>query len=74
MGFLAPHGTHAFTNDIMASMSRRTAVIAGGGIGGLAVGWALARYGWQVRVHERSPEIREIGAGILLMSNSISIF
>ena len=25
-------------------------------------------------MHERSPEIREIGAGILLMSNSISIF
>ena len=39
-------------------------VIAGGGIGGRAVGWALARYGRQVRVHERGPEIREIGAGI----------
>ena len=58
----------------MDPIKRRTAVIAGGGIGGLAVGWALARYGWQVRVHERGPEIREIGAGILLMSNSISIF
>ena len=58
----------------MSTNAARTAIIAGGGIGGLAVAWALARYGWQVRVHERSPEIREIGAGILLMNNSISIF
>ena len=58
----------------MGGIGGRTAIIAGGGIGGLAAGWALARYGWQVRVHERGPEIREIGAGILLMNNSISIF
>ena len=58
----------------MNQSAARSAIIAGGGIGGLAAGWALARYGWQVRVHERGPEIREIGAGILLMNNSISIF
>jgi 2-polyprenyl-6-methoxyphenol hydroxylase-like FAD-dependent oxidoreductase len=52
----------------------RTAEIAGGGIAGLAMAWALARRGWRVTVHERSPEIREIGAGIFLMSNSLSIF
>ncbi|MFO0996693.1 MAG: NAD(P)/FAD-dependent oxidoreductase [Alphaproteobacteria bacterium] len=52
----------------------RTAEIAGGGIAGLSVAWALARYGWRVRVHERGPEIREIGAGIFLMNNSLSIF
>ena len=55
-------------------MTPRTAEIGGGGIAGLATGWALARYGWRVRVHERSPEISEIGAGIYLMNNSASIF
>jgi 2-polyprenyl-6-methoxyphenol hydroxylase-like FAD-dependent oxidoreductase len=52
----------------------RTAEIAGGGIAGLSLAWALARHGWRVRVHERGAEIREIGAGIFLMSNSLSIF
>ncbi|MFO1058097.1 MAG: NAD(P)/FAD-dependent oxidoreductase [Dongiaceae bacterium] len=52
----------------------RTAEIAGGGIAGLSLAWALAQLGWRVRVHERSAEIREIGAGIFLMSNSLSLF
>lgn len=52
----------------------RKAEIAGGGIGGLFCAWALANSGWQVRVHERSPEIRDVGAGIYLMRNSVSIF
>lgn len=49
------------------------AEIAGGGIGGLSVGMMLARHGWTVRVHERSPEIREIGAGIYIKNNSIEV-
>lgn len=52
----------------------RKAEIAGGGIGGLFCAWALASRGWQVRVHERSTEIRDVGAGIYLMRNSVSIF
>jgi 2-polyprenyl-6-methoxyphenol hydroxylase-like FAD-dependent oxidoreductase len=52
----------------------RKAEIAGGGIGGLFCAWALAKRGWNVRVHERSPEIRDVGAGIYLMRNSVSIF
>jgi 2-polyprenyl-6-methoxyphenol hydroxylase-like FAD-dependent oxidoreductase len=55
------------------NMTRR-AEIAGGGIGGLFCAWALASRGWQVRVHERSSEIRDVGAGIYLMRNSVSIF
>jgi 2-polyprenyl-6-methoxyphenol hydroxylase-like FAD-dependent oxidoreductase len=55
-------------------MERRSAEIAGGGIAGLALAWSLARDGWRVRVHERGAEIREIGAGIYLMNNSLSIF
>jgi len=55
-------------------VEHRSAEIAGGGIAGLALAWSLARDGWRVRVHERGAEIREIGAGIYLMNNSLSIF
>ncbi len=51
----------------------KTAEIAGGGIGGLAIATLLARDGWSVRVHERSAEIREIGAGIYIKNNSIEV-
>lgn len=52
---------------------RGHAEIAGGGIGGLCLGMMLARSGWSVRVHERSDEIREIGAGIYIKHNSLSV-
>lgn len=53
---------------------QRHAEIAGGGIGGLGLGLMLARHGWTVRVHERSSEIREVGAGIYIKNNSIRVF
>jgi 2-polyprenyl-6-methoxyphenol hydroxylase-like FAD-dependent oxidoreductase len=46
-------------------------LIAGGGIGGLATAIALGRAGHDVRVFERAPEIREVGAGISLWANAI---
>ena len=49
------------------------AEIAGGGIGGLTLGTLLRQRGWSVRVHERSSEIREIGAGIYIKDNSIRV-
>jgi 2-polyprenyl-6-methoxyphenol hydroxylase-like FAD-dependent oxidoreductase len=52
---------------------QRHAEIAGGGIAGLGLGMMLARHGWTVRVHERSPEIREVGAGIYIKNNSIRV-
>jgi 2-polyprenyl-6-methoxyphenol hydroxylase-like FAD-dependent oxidoreductase len=52
---------------------KRHAEIAGGGIGGLGLGMMLARHGWSVRVHERSSDIREIGAGIYVKNNSIRV-
>src|SRR5437660_1733034 len=52
---------------------RGTAEVIGGGISGLFTGYLLARNGWNVRIHERSDEIREIGAGIFLKNNSISL-
>src|SRR5437899_12064532 len=44
-------------------------LIAGGGIGGLAAAYALARKGFPVRVLEQAPEFRELGAGIQLGPN-----
>ncbi|MHA6794310.1 FAD-dependent oxidoreductase [Pseudonocardia bannensis] len=49
----------------------RQAEIAGAGLGGLAVGIALAQRGWRVRVHERSNELRMFGAGIWLWENGL---
>ncbi|MBA9006277.1 FAD-dependent monooxygenase [Thermomonospora cellulosilytica] len=49
----------------------RTAVVAGGGIGGLAAAAALAARGWTVRVLERAPEFTEVGAGISLWPNAL---
>jgi 2-polyprenyl-6-methoxyphenol hydroxylase-like FAD-dependent oxidoreductase len=42
---------------------RRSAVVAGGGIGGLAAAIGLRQVGWTVTVLERAPELREVGAG-----------
>src|SRR5262245_12203744 len=44
-------------------------LIVGGGIGGLAAAYALARQGFPVRVIEQAPEFKEIGAGIQLGPN-----
>ncbi len=44
-------------------------LISGGGIGGLAAAYALARKGFPVRVLEQSAEFREAGAGIQLGPN-----
>ncbi|MCD0506055.1 FAD-dependent oxidoreductase [Bordetella petrii] len=51
----------------------RNAEIAGGGIGGLSLAALLARHGWSVRVHEQSPDIREVGAGIYIKNNSLEV-
>jgi salicylate hydroxylase len=44
-------------------------LIAGGGIGGLACAYALARKGFPVRVLEQAGEFKEVGAGIQLGPN-----
>jgi len=52
---------------------KRHAEIGGAGIAGLSCAIMLARQGWTIRVHERSPEIREVGAGIQLKNNAIEV-
>lgn len=51
----------------------RTAQIIGGGLAGLTAATLLARSGWSVVLHERSTEIREVGAGIYLKNNLIAV-
>ncbi|ATY09885.1 FAD-dependent oxidoreductase [Amycolatopsis sp. AA4] len=51
-------------------MATRSAVVVGGGIGGLAAAIGLHRVGWEVTVLERAPELTAIGAGISLWPNA----
>ncbi|WP_431038839.1 FAD-dependent oxidoreductase [Streptomyces sp. P6-2-1] len=48
-------------------------LVVGGGIGGLATAFALARQGVAVRVLERAKEFGEVGAGIQLAPNCTRI-
>ncbi|CQR66161.1 FAD-dependent monooxygenase [Streptomyces leeuwenhoekii] len=49
----------------------RSAVVVGGGIGGLAAAIGLRRTGWRVTVLERAPVLADAGAGISLHANGI---
>jgi 2-polyprenyl-6-methoxyphenol hydroxylase-like FAD-dependent oxidoreductase len=51
---------------------RRTALIVGAGIGGLAAGIALRRAGWDIRIFERAANPRELGFGVGLAPNAIA--
>lgn len=50
---------------------RRSALVVGGGIGGLAAAVALREAGWDPCVLERAPAVREVGAGIALWANGL---
>jgi len=54
-------------------MTSRHCEIAGAGIAGLTTACVLANRGWSVQVHERSDELREMGAGIYLKFNSLAV-
>lgn len=49
--------------------SRPHAEIAGAGLGGLTVATALAQRGWSVRLHERAPQLRDLGVGTTIWQN-----
>ncbi|MER5181531.1 FAD-dependent monooxygenase [Streptomyces sp. NPDC002896] len=48
-----------------------SAVVVGGGIGGLAAAIGLRLIGWEVTVVERAPVLTDVGAGISLHANGI---
>ena len=52
---------------------RRQALIAGGGIGGLAMALAAPRADWNVQVFERAATFQEVGAGIQLGPNVVKV-
>jgi 2-polyprenyl-6-methoxyphenol hydroxylase-like FAD-dependent oxidoreductase len=57
----------------MPGRSGRRAEIVGAGIAGLTAATALARSGWDVRVHETSDDLRIHGAGIHLWDNGLLV-
>lgn len=50
------------------------AIIIGGGIGGLTTAIALQQHGIDFEVHEAAPELKPVGAGIVMASNAMQIF
>src|SRR5687767_13480889 len=49
----------------------RTAIVVGGGIGGLSTARALERTGWEVAVYEQAPVFGPVGAGIGIAPNAV---
>ena len=54
-------------------MDISNAIVVGGGIGGLAVATALARRGVAVTILEQAPHIAEVGAGLQISPNGLSV-
>ncbi|WP_300378379.1 FAD-dependent monooxygenase [Henriciella sp.] len=51
----------------------RTAIISGGGIGGLTAALCLVKKGWAVQVLERAPVLEAVGAGLQLSPNAVRV-
>jgi len=54
-------------------VTKLRAIIAGGGIGGLATAAALGQRGWDVTVFERQDALRAVGAGIYIWENGLRV-
>jgi salicylate hydroxylase len=55
------------------NVSRSSILIAGGGIGGLAMALSLLRRGIDCDVFEQASELREVGAGLWISMNGIRV-
>ncbi|MGH8876316.1 MAG: FAD-dependent monooxygenase [Stackebrandtia sp.] len=49
----------------------RSAMVIGGGIGGLTAAYALQRIGWRVTVYEQAPGFAPVGAGVGIAPNAV---
>lgn len=54
-------------------MKNGTVLLAGAGIGGVAAALALLRRGIDVELHEQSPQLGDVGAGIMLTPNAMRV-
>jgi 2-polyprenyl-6-methoxyphenol hydroxylase-like FAD-dependent oxidoreductase len=50
------------------------AIIIGGGIGGLTTAIALQQQGIDFEIYEAAPELKPVGAGIVMASNAMQVF
>lgn len=48
--------------------------IVGGGIGGLTTALALKQNGQEITIYESAPEIKPVGAGIIMANNAMQVF
>ena len=55
------------------SKETRHAEVVGAGFAGLTAATVLAQKGWTVTIHEKSSELRPLGAGIVLWNNSLQV-
>lgn len=55
----------------MEGSGGRRAIVVGAGIGGLSAAHGLRNAGFDVSVHERMPELREVGSGLTLWVNAM---
>lgn len=55
-------------------MTNQLITIVGAGIGGLTTALLLKQNGFSVRVYEAAPEIKPLGAGIVMANNAMQIF
>lgn len=53
--------------------NRLPIIVSGGGIGGLACALALAQKGFRVRVCEQAPQFGQVGAGLQVAPNALSV-
>lgn len=67
-----PHLTVRSTLNKESIMESKTAIVVGGGIGGLASALALARQGIEVQLLEQAQAVGEIGAGLQIGPNAFA--
>jgi 2-polyprenyl-6-methoxyphenol hydroxylase-like FAD-dependent oxidoreductase len=60
--------------NIHEKYENHTAIIIGGGIGGLCAAIALKRLGFAVQVYEQSGAVRDLGAGLAIWPNALQAF